>query len=243
VGSTLGEAASKAAVEQAFLGYLNGRPVIGTLVEAGTFAEVAGLQILDLRSIAVQGLVPEAELGLLAQAKALFNWHRTHGFCARCGAATYPAPSRLRRDCPACAAQHFPRTDPVVIMLVTRGDNCLLGRQARFVPGMYSCLAGFVSQGETIEDAVRREVVEEAGIRVERVRYLTSQPWPFPSSLMIGCLAKATSTEITIDATELEDAKWFTKAEARAALAGNGPFLVSPPFAISHTLLETWASA
>ena len=242
VGSTLGEAASKAAVEQAFLGYLNGRPVIGTLVEAGTFAEVAGLQILDLRSIAVQGLVPEAELGLLAQAKALFNWHRTHGFCARCGAATHPAPSRLRRDCPACAAQHFPRTDPVVIMLVIRGDNCLLGRQARFVPGMYSCLAGFVSQGETIEDAVRREILEEAGIRVRRVRYLTSQPWPFPSSLMIGCEGEADSDAITLDQDELEEGRWFSREEVQAMLERRHPDGLSAPnpIAIAHHLLRGW---
>lgn len=240
--SPLGRAAAQAAVEQAFLGNLDGRPVVATLVDAETFAVGAELQVLDLRSIAVQGLVPEAELGLLAQGKALFNWHRTHGFCARCGAATLPAPSRLRRDCPACAAQHFPRTDPVVIMLVTRGDDCLLGRQARFVPGMFSCLAGFVSQGETIEDSVRREVMEEAGIRVGRVRYRMSQPWPFPSSLMIGCEGEAESEAITLDRDEIEDGRWFSRDEVRAMLERRHPDGLSAPhpIAIAHHLLRGW---
>jgi NAD+ diphosphatase len=131
----------------------------------------------------------------------------------------------------------------VVIMLVIDGDRCLLGRQPRFPAGFYSSLAGFIEPGESIEEAVAREVFEEAGIRTGRVRYIASQPWPFPSSLMIGCFAEATSTEIRIDATELEDAKWFTKAEVRAALAGSGPFKVAPPFAIAHNLLKTWATA
>jgi NAD+ diphosphatase len=242
LGSPLGQAAARAGIEQALLGFLDGRPVVATLVEAETFAADAGLQTLDLRSIAVQGIVPEAELGMLAQAKALFHWHRTHGFCARCGAATHPAPSRLRRDCPACAAQHFPRTDPVVIMLVTRGENCLLGRQSRFVPGMYSCLAGFVSQGETIEASVRREVMEEAGIQVGRVRYLTSQPWPFPSSLMIGCQAEAESEAITLDREELEDGRWFSRDEVRAMLERRHPDGLSAPhpIAIAHHLLRGW---
>jgi NAD+ diphosphatase len=242
LGSPLGGAAMRAGIEQAFLGYLDQRPVVATLVDAETFAADAEFQVVDLRSIAVQGLVPEAELGLLAQAKALFNWHRTHGFCARCGAATHPSPTRLRRDCPACAAQHFPRTDPVVIMLVTRGENCLLGRQARFVPGMYSCLAGFVSQGETIEDSVRREVMEEAGVRVGQVRYVTSQPWPFPSSLMIGCQGEAESEAVTLDRDELEDGRWFSREEVRAMFERRHPDGLSAPnpIAIAHHLLHGW---
>jgi NAD+ diphosphatase len=141
-----------------------------------------------------------------------------------------------------CKAEHFPRTDPVVIMLVIDGDRCLLGRQPKFPPGFYSSLAGFIEPGESIEEAVAREVFEEAGIRIARVRYVASQPWPFPSSLMIGCFAEAITSEITIDVTELEDAKWFTKAETRAALAGDGPFRCPPPFAVSYPLLKSWAA-
>ncbi|MEO8131456.1 MAG: NAD(+) diphosphatase, partial [Bryobacteraceae bacterium] len=134
------------------------------------------------------------------------------------------------------------RTDPVVIMLVIDGENCLLGRQSRFPAGFYSSLAGFVEPGESVEEAVAREVHEEAGVRVGRVRYVASQPWPFPSSLMIGCFAEAVSREIKIDANELEDAQWFTKADVVAALAGDGPFKCSPPFAIAHNLLQAWVA-
>ncbi len=144
-----------------------------------------------------------------------------------------------RRDCPTCGAQHFPRTDPVVIMAIVDGDRVLLGRQARFVPGMYSCLAGFLEPGETIEDAVRRETWEEAGIRVGRVGYHSSQPWPFPNSLMIGCIGEALTTDVVPDATELEDCRWFTRDEARAMLDGSHPDGVSSPkpLAIAHHLL------
>jgi NAD+ diphosphatase len=241
-GSALGAAAAQAATLQAFLGTLDGRPVIATEVPAETELPLDGVQVVDLRTTAVQGLVPPGELGILAQAKALFHWHRNHRFCARCGAATEPAPTRLRRDCPACGAQHFPRTDPVVIMLVTRGDKCLLGRQARFVAGSYSCLAGFVSQGETLEDAVRREVFEEAGIRVGAVRYLASQPWPFPSSLMIGCHGEAETEAITLDRDELEDGRWFSRDEVVSMLERRHPDgLTTPnPIAIAHHLLRMW---
>ena len=147
-----------------------------------------------------------------------------------------------RRDCDNCHAQHFPRTDPVVIMLVTEGDRCLLGRQARFGKGMYSALAGFLEPGETIEEAVRREVREEAGIQVGAVQYVASQPWPFPSSLMIGCMGTALSTHIILDRLELEDARWFTRSEAETMLAGTHPDgLGAPqPIAIAHHLLRYW---
>jgi NAD+ diphosphatase len=243
LGSELGRFALPRATQQAFLGTRDGQPVIATEIPAEQAGALpAELRVLDLRSVAVQGLVPAPELGMLAQAKALFHWHRHHGFCARCGNATAAAPSRLRRDCPACGAQHFPRTDPVVIMLVTRGESCLLGRQARFAPGMYSCLAGFVSQGETLEDAVRREVMEEAGIRVGAVRYMASQPWPFPSSLMIGCGAEAESEAITLDRNELEQGRWFTRDEVTAMLERRHPDgLQAPnPIAIAHHLLQLW---
>src|SRR5262249_55827145 len=153
--------------------------------------------VTDLRSVAVQGMVDDDHLGQLAEAKAMLLWHRRHRFCANCGAASTMTQGGWRRDCPSCEAQHFPRTDPVVIMLAISGDRCLLGRQARFLTGMWSCLAGFLEPGETIEAAVRRETREEAGIACGKVTYFASQPSPVPMSLMIGCHAQASSTEIT----------------------------------------------
>ena len=168
---------------------------------------------IDLRSIAVQGLLPPNELGLLAQARSLIHWHERHGFCAVCGAKTEIADAGYRRHCNACSADHFPRTDPVVIIVVRWGDAALLGRQKTWAPGMYSALAGFMEPGETIEDAARREVFEESGIRVGPISYVASQPWPFPSSLMIGLLGEALTKDIRIDGNELEDARWFAPDE------------------------------
>ncbi len=203
------------------------------------------LKLVDTRSIATGGLVSPNMLGILAQAKAVLHWHHTHQFCGRCGTKTDPSPGGSRRDCPNCAAQHFPRTDPVVIMLAVDGDRCLLGRQPRFPKGMYSCLAGFLENGETIEDAVRRELFEEAGIRTGEVQYVGSQPWPFPASLMIGAVAHATSTELKIDHNELEDARWFSKDEARSLLMGTHPdgFTSPASMAIAHHILKTWLNS
>src|SRR5215217_7397802 len=197
---------------------------------------------IDLRSIAVQGLVPADELGILAEAKALLFWHSRHRFCPNCGAPTAVSSAGFRRDCAACGAQHFPRTDPVAIMLVHRGEHCLLGRQARFIANSYSCLAGFIEPGETIEDAVRRETFEEAGIEVGAVRYGASQPWPFPSSLMIGCFGEALTEAITLDRDELEDGRWFGKDEVRLMLAREHPdgLITPPPMAIAHFLMRSW---
>lgn len=200
------------------------------------------LQIRDLRPLANKQALSRGEFAILAQAKAILHYHAAHRFCARCGAPTHAAQGGWRRDCEACAAQHFPRTDPVAIMMVEHDDSCLLGRQTRFPEGMYSCLAGFVEAGETLEEAVRREVMEEAGIAVGAVRYVASQPWPFPASLMIGCRAQALSREIVIDRDELEDCRWFSRAEARAMIEQRherGLFAPNP-FAIAHTLLEHW---
>jgi NAD+ diphosphatase len=201
-----------------------------------------GVESVDLRSVALLGLVHSEALGLLAQAKSLVYWHRRHRFCANCGGPTASAASGWRRECASCGALHFPRTDPVVIMVTTDGESCLLGRQARFAPGMFSALAGFVEPGETIENAVRREVREETGIRVGRVAYLGSQPWPFPCSLMLGCMAEALSREVFVDRAELEDARWFTRAELSAMFAQTHPDGLRAPnsIAIAHRLLQVW---
>ena len=175
----------------------------------------------DLRG--VMALLTAREAELAATAKAVLQWHISHRFCACCGAASQMINAGWQRACPACYAQHFPRTDPVVIMLVVRGNKLLLGRSAAWPEGMYSLLAGFVEPGETLEAAVRREVFEETGITTEAVRYLASQPWPFPASLMFGCIAEATSEAITLDPAELEDALWVSREELVEVMAGQHP--------------------
>jgi NAD+ diphosphatase len=187
--------------------------------------------------------LPDDDLAIFGAARSVLDWHARHRFCARCGQPTRLAKGGWQRDCPACHAQHFPRVDPVAIMLVECDGQLLLGRQARFPARSYSALAGFIEPGETIEEAVRREVFEEAGARVGEVRYVASQPWPFPSQLMIGCLGHAESLELTIDKTEIEDARWFTRAEVAEALAhgrDSASFLPPPPQAIAYHLLQWW---
>lgn len=198
---------------------------------------------IDLRTIASQGLVSDRMAGILAQAKSVLYWHSRHRFCPNCGSATRVEAAGWRRVCDSCGAHHFPRTDPVVIMLATWEDSCLLGRQPRFPVGMYSALAGFVEAGETLENAVRRELKEEAGITTGEVKYLASQPWSFPCSLMIGCLAKADGRDITIDVTELEDARWFSREETIALLKNRHPdkLFCPPKIAIAHHLMAAWA--
>lgn len=201
-----------------------------------------GVKAIDMRSIATQGLLAPGELSLAGTGKSLLNWHDRHGFCANCGAATSIVHGGWRRECAACKAQHFPRVDPVVIMLAIDGDRALLARSPHFVPGMYSALAGFVEPGETIEDAVRRELMEEAGIETGPVSYHSSQPWPFPSSLMIGCFARARTREVTIDADEIEAAAWFSRQEIERMLAftHEKTLFVPPPSAIAHQLLRSF---
>ena len=203
----------------------------------------ADLEAIDHRSIYTQGLLGSAELGALAQAASLITWNRTHRFCGRCGHLTDSRIGGYKRSCPNCGAEHFPRTDPVAIMLTVTQDRCLLGRSPHFAPGMFSTLAGFIEPGETIENAVRRETLEESGIRIGRVAYHASQPWPFPYSLMIGCFGEALSEEIQTDLTELEDCRWFSRDEVRAMIAGTHPegLLVPPPGAIASHLIRFWA--
>ena len=203
-----------------------------------------GIKAIDHRSVYVQGLVEPSTLGELAQGAALLSWHASHRFCGRCGAETRMRIGGYKRACTACGAEHFPRTDPVAIMLAVRHDKCLLGRSPHFAPGSYSTLAGFIEPGETIEAAVRREVLEESGIRLGRVVYHASQPWPFPYSLMIGCFGEALTEEITFDGRELEDCRWFFRDEVRAMIGGNHPqgLIVPPPGAIANHLIRAWAN-
>ena len=201
-----------------------------------------GLELVELRRLLVEGLIAPEELGALGQGKSLMHWHRGHRFCGRCGHETRVESAGWRRACPNCANLSFPRTDPVVIMLAVHENRCLLGRQPRFPAGMYSCLAGFLEPGETIEDAVRRELHEEAGARVGAVTYHSSQPWPFPGSLMIGALAQAQDDRLILDHDELEDARWFTRLEAASILAGQHKEAITspPPGAIAHQILKSW---
>lgn len=195
---------------------------------------------VDLRSLAVQGALSPEELSLAGEARALAEWHNTHRCCGHCGSTTDIKDAGWRRKCWSCGRDHFPRTDPVVIMVVIHAGACLLGRQKTWLPGMYSALAGFMEPGETIEDAARREILEESGIRIGAVHYIASQPWPFPSSLMIGLIGEAESSDIKLDDQELEDARWFQADEARAMLAGTHPSLrCPPPMAIANHLLES----
>jgi NAD+ diphosphatase len=231
--------------ETVFLGHIDGAGRFGIGLDPSVVEPLKAKNqyfITDLRSIAMQGLVAQEHLPPLAEAKAMLHWHARHRFCSNCGAASTLTEAGWRRDCPACKATHFPRTDPVVIMLAIHGDRCLLGRQTRFVKGMWSCLAGFVEPGETIEEAVRRETREEAGIACGKVRYFATQPWPFPMSLMIGCHAEALTNEITVDTSELEDARWFDREEAAQMLLRRHPvkFGTPPPVAIAYHIIRAF---
>lgn len=203
-------------------------------------------QFKDLRStaFALAATNFQPDLAILGLAKALAGWHRAHGFCARCGSGTKMLQAGYMRRClnKACEADHFPRTDPVVIMLATRGGKCLLGRQSHFPEGVYSALAGFMEPGESIEEAVRRELYEEAGIRAGEVRYFASQPWPFPSSLMIGCYAEALNSDLEKRDGELEDVRWVDMDDVRKALEGHARSAIklAPPMAIAHRLIRSW---
>ena len=188
--------------------------------------------------------MPEMDANLASTARSIFEWHRSHRFCAKCGAESERAEAGWKRVCPDCRAEHFPRTDPVAIMLAVSGDKCLLGRQKMWPAGMWSCLAGFIEPGETLEQGAARELHEEAGIVCDpaEAEYLFCQPWPFPSSLMIGLILPARNEDITIDPRELEAARWITRDEARAVIAGKHPEIFAPMrFAVAHHILKEWA--
>ncbi|MBJ7409833.1 MAG: NAD(+) diphosphatase [Phenylobacterium sp.] len=197
-------------------------------------------EFMDLRQVALR--LPAADAGILATAKSMFEWRRRHQYCAVCGQPSEPKDGGWKRQCPSCEAEHFPRTDPVVIMLAYHGERCMLGRQEAWPPGMFSALAGFLEPGESIEEACARELAEEAGLRTRQVRYHSTQPWPYPSSLMIGLIAEVEDDEGTPDQTELSEVRWFTREEARKLLKGEieGVFC-PPPLAIAHQLLKAWA--
>lgn len=216
---------------------------------------LAGLgEFMDMRAAGT--VLPGGDAAILAQAKAMIDWHVRHGFCAQCGNKTIIQEAGYKRSCPSCSAEHFPRTDPVVIMLASDGTRALLGNGKGWPAKMFSTLAGFVEPGESIEEAVAREVFEETGVKVSQVRYHSTQPWPFPSSLMIGCIAEASTTDITIDENELQQAVWFDRDVVQAAVRASeeatgvglgrmgpreAPLWVPPPMAISHQLIKAWA--
>jgi NAD+ diphosphatase len=229
-----------------FLGLGDGQAHFAIDAAGANVAPDVDTELIDVRALAPT--IAPGEAAILAQARCLLDWHARHRFCAQCGSPTRMASAGWKRSCPKCRASHFPRTDPVVIMLATRGDRALLGRNRRRPGSRFSCLAGFVEPAETPEEAVRREVREEAGVRCGRVRYLAAQPWPFPSSLMIGFLAEALTEEITVDAEELAEARWFSRDEiremvARAAAGPDDPSQVSlpSPIAIAHHICRRWS--
>ncbi len=234
-----------AARETIFLGLLDDAPRFGAGLDPAAVEPLkarADLKLIDLRTIATQGAVATEHVPPLAEAKAVLGWHARHRFCPNCSAPTQLTQGGWRRDCPSCKAEHFPRTDPVVIMLPIAGERCVLGRSPRFPQTMWSCLAGFAEPGESIEEAVRREVAEEVGLACARIKYFASQPWPFPSSLMIGCHAEAVTENIIIDKSEIEEARWFDREELVLMLTHKHPErLTTPPsIAIAHHIIRAF---
>ncbi len=221
-----------------FLGTLEGVPHFAVAVNDLETGEAS--RFVDARTLAAQ--LPATEVGILGQARALVDWHARHQFCAQCGAPTEHIEGGARRRCTRCDARHYPRVDPSVIMLVEHEGRLLLARRATAPGNRRSCLAGFLEPGESIEEAVAREVFEEAGVVVRDVRYVTSQPWPFPSQLMIGCRATAVTDAVTVDGIEIASAEWFDRAEVRAAVEGRSAVLDIPgSIAIAYHLIRGWA--
>lgn len=227
------------------LGFSESGPVLAVPVAVEPEQLPETIKAIDYRSVYMQGLIDEAAAGALAQGAALLAWHASHRFCSKCGTPSEMRAGGYKRHCPNCSTEHFPRTDPVAIMLTVTPEKCLLGRGRHFGPGMYSALAGFIEPGETIEAAVRRETLEEAGIRLGRVVYHASQPWPFPYSLMIGCFGEPLNDDIQADLNELEDCRWFFRDEVRLMLdRTHKDNLVTPPKgAIAHHLIRAWVDS
>jgi len=231
-----------------FLGLDGDRAVfaqdLATAGDPANASPLAGMGYFrDARTAAQMVSIKDA--AIIAQAKAMIDWHQRHGFCPRCGAPTRMVDAGYRRLCGKCNAEHFPRVDPVVIMLATHGEECLVGRGKQFPRGMFSALAGFVEPGETIEEAVRRELMEEAAVKIGEVTYYATQPWPFPSSLMIGCFAKALTREAKADDIEIAEVRWIERSAARELIEGKpvDGVRVPPPIAIAHHLIRAWALA
>lgn len=227
-----------------FLGLQDGAPRYAADIE-GEEADFEDLfpdaKFRDARALAMKAGSAHPDLGIVAQAKSMLSWHETHRFCAKCGEPSELARAGYERICPSCKANHFPRTDPVVIMLATHGEEALVGRGPHLPPGFFSALAGFMEPGETIEEAVARELMEEAGVKATSVSIIANQPWPWPSSLMIGCVAEVDGKDLTLDETEIDDARWITRGEAESAMRGETPdFFVPPPIAIARNLLDHW---
>lgn len=231
--------------ETIFLGLENDEPRYAVELNGSPedFEEMfADAKFRDARALGMKAGHPAPHLGIVAQAKSMLSWHATHQFCAKCGAQSRLVKAGYERRCDACDTSHFPRTDPVVIMLATFEDKALVGRGPHLPPGFYSALAGFMEPGETIEEAVARELMEEAGVTATDVTLVANQPWPWPSSLMLGCMANVTDTKLTLDEKEIDDARWITKDDARTALAGHTApdFMLPPPIAIANTLITHW---
>jgi NAD+ diphosphatase len=224
--------------EHIFLGFRDGEPLFAPLIRVEPGQRAWSVFALLNRMAA-------EDAALWGTARSLIEWHNRHRFCGACGGSTAPFRAGWGRRCTACGIEHFPRVDPVVIMLAEHEGRVLLGRQPQYPEGRYSALAGFVEPGESIEEAVARELGEEAGLEVSDVRYVASQPWPFPGQLMIACTAMAASDEIVLDTKELDDAMWVDREGVKAALSGDptAPFLAPPHFAIAHTLLKHWADS
>src|ERR1700759_2077441 len=231
-----------------FLGLRDGAPIFGMGISAAAAEKLVGrndVAVSELRGMVMQSVLPVDQLSAIAAAKSMVGWHQRHGFCANCGQRTSMKEGGWKSECGSCKAEPFPRPHPTGNIMGSSGEGARLGRQKQFMPGMYSCLAGFVEAAETIEDAVAREIFEESGIRCTDVTYYMTQPWPYPSSLMIGCTARATNEDIIVDHSELEDARWFDRAEATLMIKRQHPDgLAGPhPFAIAHHLLGRWVHA